>query len=170
MTNGLMYNQPALDAFNADLNSNFGNSSEGTVSQVMTTEVQITAAQIVATTAGNLAHANGVTLVADPATGYFIEFISATLSYTYATAAYATGDNLKICINGGTTALTGVASGANTLQATSDKIVQFNPLTVAATSITKEKGLSLVAGTAFTVNTNAAGTVKVQISYRIHKI
>jgi hypothetical protein len=128
--------------------------------------VEISAADIVATDATKLGHAAGVPLVADPGAGKVVELISAVLSYSYDTAQYGDGGNVTININGGA-ALTGVVSAANSLGAAADKIVQFVPLADAAGALTPNKGLNLVAASAFTNPGTAAGTVKVFVTYRI---
>ena len=137
--------------------------------QLFSREITISAADIVATTAGKLGHAAGVPLVADPGADYMAELVSAVLIYDYSTAAYTAGGNLTINENGGS-ALTGVISAANSLGAAADKIVTFNPLAVAAANRTANKGLNLVAATAFTQPGTAAGVVRIHIQYRLHKL
>lgn len=129
-------------------------------------EVAITSANITATTAGALGHADGVVLVAGQ-TGKVIELVSATLIYDYAGAGYATGGNITINQTGGS-AVTGVVSAANSLGANSDKIVVFSPLAATATAYTKNLGLNLVAATAFTNGGSATGVVRVKVAYRVH--
>ena len=91
------------------------------------------------------------------------------MSYTYATAAYTGGGNVTVNINGGA-ALTGVVSAANSLGAASSNIIQFVPLATAGIALTANKGLNLVAASAFTQPGTAAGTVKVFFAYRIHTL
>lgn len=129
-------------------------------------EVSISAADIVATAAGKLGHANGVVLVAGQ-TGKVIELVSATLIYDYAGAGYSDGGNITINQTGGS-AVTGVVSAANSLGANSDKIVVFSPLAATATAYTKNLGLNLVAATAFTKGSSATGVVRVKVAYRVH--
>lgn len=133
-------------------------------------EVNISAAAIVATTVGNLGHANGVELVAAPGAGYFLELLSATLVYNYNTAAYTGGGNVTVNIGAGGAALTGLVSAANSLGAAASKIVNFQPLAAAGNSLVENKGINLVAATAFTQPGTAAGTVSVRIRYRIHTV
>lgn len=130
-------------------------------------EVSITAADIVATGAGKLGHASGVVLVADPGSTKVVELISAILIYDYDTAAFTGGGNLSINSNGGS-ALTGVVSAANSLGASADKVVQFVPLSTAGNALTVNKGLNLVAASAFTQPGTAAGVVRVKVAYRVH--
>ena len=131
--------------------------------------VSIPAADITATTAGKLGHADGVPLVADPGSGKLVELISAVMSFTYGAAQYGGGGNVSINSNGGS-ALTGVVSNANSLAAAADKIVQFVPLAAAGNAQTANKGLNLVAASAFTQPGTATGTVKVFVTYRIHTL
>ena len=129
-------------------------------------EVAISSANITATTAGALGHADGVVLVPGQ-TGKIIELVSATLIYDYAGAGYSTGGNITINQTGGS-AVTGVVSAANSLGANSDKVVVFAPLAATATAYTKDLGLNLVAATAFTNGGSATGVVRVKVAYRVH--
>ena len=129
-------------------------------------EVAITSANITATTAGALGHADGVVLVAGQ-TGKIIELVSATLIYDYAGAGYATGGNITVNQTGGS-AVTGVVSASNSLGASSDKVVVFAPLAATATAYAKDLGLNLVAATAFTNGGSATGVVRVKVAYRVH--
>jgi hypothetical protein len=130
-------------------------------------EVAISAANITGTSAGQLGHASGVVLVADPGATKVIELISAVLVYDYATAAYTGGGNITVNSNGGS-ALTGLVSAANSLGASVDKIVGFMPLATAGNALTANKGLNLVAAAAFTQPGTAAGVVRVKVAYRVH--
>lgn len=136
------------------------------VTTIQYAEVSISSANITATTAGALGHADGVVLVAGQA-GKVIELISATLIYDYAGAGYSTGGNITVNQTGGA-AVTGVVSNSNSLGATADKIVVFAPLAATATPYTKDLGLNLVAATAFTNGGSAAGVVRVKVAYRVH--
>lgn len=106
------------------------------------------------------------TLVAAPATGYYLEFVSATLTFKYATAQYTGGGNISIGWVGGA-ALTGVASAANSFGKGSDTILQFVPLSTAANTLVKETALGLQTAGQFTDPGTAAGTAEVTIAYRI---
>ncbi len=164
---GSFTNQNLLNQFNEDLNENFGNSTD-TVSQVYTTEVTLTAAEIVGTAAGDIGHANGATIVAAPASGFALEFLSAVIVYDYATAAYTGGANDLIIAQGSAgAAITGVVTTAQLLGAAGDKVVQLYPLATAAQALTVGTGISL-RGTAYTQPGTAAGVLRVQISYRVH--
>lgn len=106
------------------------------------------------------------TLVAAPATGYYLDFISATLTFKYSTAQYTDGGNISIGFVGGS-ALTGVASAANSFGKDSDTILQFVPLSTAANTLVKETALGLLTAGQFTDPGTAAGTAEVTIAYRI---
>jgi len=106
------------------------------------------------------------TLVAAPATGYYLDFVSASLTYKYSTAAYTGGGNISIGWVGGA-ALTGVASAANSFGKGSDAILQFVPLSTAANTLVKETALGLQTAGQFTDPGTAAGTAECTIVYRI---
>jgi len=106
------------------------------------------------------------TLVAAPAEGYYLEFISASLTIKYSTAAYTGGGNISIGWVGGA-ALTGIASAANSFGKASDAILQFVPLSTAANTLVKETALGLQTAGQFTDPSTAAGTAEVTIAYRI---
>lgn len=128
--------------------------------------VTISAADIVATTAGKFGHAAGFPLVADPGAGKVVELISAVVYYKYDTAGYGVGGNTTININGGA-ALTGVVANSALCAATADKVNQFVPLSTAGNALTVNKGLNLVTASAFTQPGTAAGTLKVFVNYRV---
>lgn len=106
------------------------------------------------------------TLVAAPPEGYYLEFLSASLTYKYATAPYTDGGNISIGWVGGA-ALTGVASAADSFGKGSDTILQFVPLSTAANTLVKETALGLQTAGQFTDPGTAAGTAEVTIAYRI---
>lgn len=147
--------------------------ANGGASLTQTATISISAANIVATTAGKFGHAAGVVLVADPGAGKVVEFVSAIMSTTFGTAAYTAGGDISINSNGvttGGTALTGVASAASTLGAGASNIAQFVPLGATGNVLVANKGLNLVAASAFTNPGTAAGTVKVIVTYKIHTL
>jgi len=129
-------------------------------------EVAISSADIVATTPGKLGHADGYPLVAAPVAGSALELVSATLIYDYAGAGYGAGGNISVNWAGGS-AITGVVSAANSLGATSDKVVQLLPLATAGNAMSVATGLNLVAASAFTLG-SATGVVRVKVCYRVH--
>lgn len=145
------------------------NTTGGNVSGIVTKEVTLNRAAIIGTAAGQLGHADGVSLAPAPGAGYVLELISATLIYDFGVAGYGDGGNITINIEGGA-ALTGVVSAANSLGAAADKIVQFYPLATAGVALTANKGLNLEAAAAFTdAGGTSTSTVSVRINYRIHK-
>lgn len=106
------------------------------------------------------------TLVAAPATGYYIDYIGASLTCKYATAAYTGGGNLTIGWVGGA-AITGILSAANSFGASADKLYSFPPLSTAAYALVKETALGLQTASQFTDPGTAAGTAECTIAYRV---
>lgn len=139
------------------------------VGEIKVTEVSISAANVIATTAGALGHADGVVLVPDVGAGYFVELISATLKTTFGVAAYTDGGNLTINVNGAA-AVTGLVSAANSFGNAASKNIVFKPLAVAGLVTAVDKGFNLESSAAFTDPGTAVGTAKVKIIYRIHKV
>lgn len=136
---------------------------------VITEQITLTATEIVGTAAGDLGHANGATLVAGVSSAYAMEFVSAILIYDFDTAAYTGGGNdLVVCIGSGGATLSGATTAANLLGAAGDKIVSVYPLTTAGNPLSVGTGLSLKS-TAWTNPGTAAGVVRCQVSYRLHK-
>ena len=132
---------------------------------IQSATVTLTAAEIVGTAAGDIGHSAGAVLVAAAPTGFINQLVSATLSYTYAVAAYTGGAN-DLVIRQGTTAVTGVVTSANLLTGSATAYSQLDPLAAAAVVITKESTLNLF-GTAYTQPGTAAGTLKVHVLYRV---
>jgi len=126
----------------------------------------ISAANIIATTAGGLGHANGFVLQAAPGASVGLQLVSLGLYYTFATAAYTAGGNLTVNWGAGGAALTGLVSAANSLGAASSKAVFFVPLSTAAIAIVSNASLNLVSSAAFTNPGTAAGTVAYELWYR----
>lgn len=129
--------------------------------------VTLTADTIVGTSAGDLGHADGVTLVAAPGTDYTLELVSATAFYNGMGVAY-TGGGDDTVIQLGQVAMTGVVTKANLLGATGDKIVMFKPLATAALPLTVNTTLNIKSTTAWTQPGTAAGTLEVRVVYRLH--
>lgn len=147
-------------------------SSVGTtkVSKIITEEVTLTATEIVGTSAGDLGHGSGAVLVSGVSSAYAMEFVSAIAIYDFDTAAYTDGGNdTTINIGSGGAVLTGVVTSANLLGAAGDKIVVFNQLSTAALPLSVGTGLSMNSVTAWTQPGTAAGVLRVQVSYRLHK-
>jgi hypothetical protein len=130
------------------------------------TVVEISAAQIVSTAAGNLGHTAGVPLVPDPGAGKMIELVSLVFKYTRLTASYTGGGNITVNTRGGT-ALTGVISAANSLLNAASRLYLMVPLAASGTLFVENRGLNLVSSAAFTNSGSAAGTLKIIVNYRI---
>ena len=146
------------------------NRNSPVASSIITEERTLTATEIVGTAAGDLGHASGAELVSAPGAGYMLEFISAVCMYDFDTAAYTGGANdTSIRIGSGGAALTGAVTDANSLTAAGDKIYSFVPLSTAALPLSTNTGISMNATTAYTQPGTAAGVLRVQTSYRIHK-
>jgi hypothetical protein len=137
---------------------------------LQTVDVTIAAADITSTSAGKLGHANGYPLVATPGADAALELLSAVLVYDYDTAQYGAGGNITVNWAAGGAALTGVVSAANSLGAAADKAVLFVPLSTAGIALVADKGLNLVAASAFTNPGTAAGVVRVRVTYRTHAL
>ena len=140
--------------------------STSTVSGIYTTEVTLTKTEIVGTDAGDIGHASGAIVVAAPTSDYSLEFVSAVLIFDYSTAAY-TGGNNDMAFRVGTIAASAALTDTNCIKATGDKVFRIG-------AIATEKSLPVgstinLYGTAFTDPGTAAGQLRVQINYRIHK-
>lgn len=126
-----------------------------------------TAAQMIDTAAGSLSHANGLTLVAAPATGFVLLWHKTIVSYTFATAAFTGGGNTTVNIGGGGAALSGLIATTTLWQNASSIIQEFVPLSTVAFPITKETALSLKTASAITNPGTAAGTCKIYTWYSV---
>jgi hypothetical protein len=129
--------------------------------------VAISAADIVATSAGKFGHAYGYPLVAAPAAGSALELVSATLIYDYAGAGYGAGGNISVNWESGGAAITGVVTAGNSLGAVADNVTVLRPLTTAGQALVVAAGINLVAAAAFTAG-SATGVVRVKVVYRTH--
>lgn len=133
--------------------------------EILYANVELTATEIVGTAAGDIGHASGAILVAAPTSDYALEFVSATLIYDYATAAY-TGGGDDLVIRVGTVTQSSAVSKANCLGASGDKVYKVNALAT-ETSLPVGSTINLY-GTAYTQPGTAAGKLRVQVAYRIH--
>lgn len=129
---------------------------------------EISSANITATTAGALGHANGYVLVPAYGADTVVELISAILIMEYDTAAYTAGGNTTLNISGGGAALTGLVSNANFIQASADKIIQFVPLAATFNTLTANTGINLVSASAPTNPGTAAGIIHYRVTYKVH--
>ena len=133
-----------------------------------TADVTITSAEMVGTAAGDLGHAGGVVLVAAPAAGYALQFVSAVLVYDYDTAAYTggTGDDLVVSL--GTTEVSSPVADADLVLAAADKIVQISALSAGDIALTEASTLNLSC-TALTQPGTAAGVIRAKVTYNLIK-
>jgi hypothetical protein len=128
----------------------------------------IAATAITSTASGNLGHAQGVTLVAAASANFALQLIQAAVHYTFSVASYTAGGNVSI--NWGSSAgaaLTGVVAATNGVGASTSKSLLFYPLAVSALPVVSAQSLNLVAATAFTANSGAAGTIAYDVLYRV---
>ena len=147
----------------AELADDAVTSAKTTPSLIQEVTVTLTPTTIVGTAAGDLGHASGVVLVAAES-GKIHEFISATLSYDFDTAAY-TGGGDDLVIRQGTTAVSAPIAGADLLGDTADDIAYVGALSAADVKLTANSTLN-IASTAWTQPGTAAGTCKVHVLYR----
>lgn len=144
-----------------------GGISQGTANVTeFTVLTTLTATEIVGTSAGDIGHANGATLVAAPSSDYALEFVSAVLVYDYATAAYTGGnDDLVIALGSGGAALTTAITDANLIKAAGDKVLAIKAI---ATELPLTVGTAIsLRGTAYTNPGTAAGVLRVYTTYRV---
>ena len=127
--------------------------------------VSLTPAQIIATTAGSLSHAQGLIVVPAAPTGFVNVLHRAIVSYTFATAAYTGGGNTTFNIGGGGAAITGLIATTTLWQNASSIIQEFVPLSTVAFPITAATSINLVTASAITNPGTAAGTAKVYAWY-----
>jgi hypothetical protein len=139
-------------------------SRSGAAAEVLT--MSLTPAQIIATTAGSLSHAQGLIVVPAAPTGYVNVFERAIVSYTFSVAAYTGGGNTTFNIGGGGAALTGLIATTTLWQNASSIIQMFVPLSTVAVPITKETSINLVTASAITNPGTAAGTAKIVVWYK----
>lgn len=126
------------------------------------TSVSITATEIVGTSAGDLGHASGVTLVSAVASR-IIEPRAVVVNFTFATGQYGDGGgNLSAKYDGGANA-TGTITTLSTIGAASSNISILRAATGLALVNTK---LVLVASAAMTAGTGA-GTAVIKTYYRL---
>lgn len=136
----------------------------GSAANAMQT-VSLTAAQIIATTAGSLSSANGLIVVPAAPAGFVNVFQRGIVSYTFATAAFTGGGNTTFNIGGGGAALSGLIATTSLWQSATSVIYQFNPLSTVANAITTATSINLVTASAITNPGTAAGSAKVYVWY-----
>jgi len=133
--------------------------------------VTLTATEIVGSDAGDIGHVDGAILVADPGTGYVLEFIGAVLIYDYAGAAYTDGGN-DIVVNLGSSgtqlAVTKTIAKSFLLGAASDKM--YKPYVEYSGGVglpVPTGGAISIAGTAFAQPGSAAGVLRCYVTYNV---
>lgn len=134
------------------------------ISKIKTVKVTLTATEIVGTSAGDIGHASGATLVAAPGAGYALQLISAFFVYDFATAAYTGGANDAVIAYGAGAAATTAITAANLLTAAGDKLLTLGPIDTEVVPVANAP-LSL-RGTAYTQPGTAAGVLRCYITYR----
>lgn len=159
-TNGVMYQN-----IGTSLSPTWTLSSLGP-SIIQVARGQISAANIIATTAGALGHANGVVMVPAAPAGAINELISVVAAMDYATAAYTGGGNVTVNLSGGGAALTGLVTTTAFIQTASDVIDEFVPLAATKNVYTAANGLALVSSIAPTNPGTAAGVINWMCAYR----
>ena len=128
----------------------------------------ISVANIIGTSAGQLGHADGFELIPSYGSDKVVELVSVVLIMDFDTAAYTGGGNTTINIGSGGSAVTGLVSNANFIQAAADKIIQFVPLAATFLTLTADRGYNLVTASAPTQPGTAAGVIHYKAVYRIH--
>lgn len=122
-------------------------------------------ADIIATTAGSLSHANGLIMVPPAPTGFVNVWHRTIVSYTFGTAVYTGGGNTTVAIGGGGASLSGLIATTTLWQNGSSIIQEFVPLSTVAFPVTKETSINLKTASAITQPGTAAGTAKIYTWY-----
>lgn len=164
----------AIGCVLTDLSTGIKYSNTGTVAVPVWTRggpaaemimVTQTAAQMIATTAGSLSHAQGLIVVPAAPTGFVNVLHRAIVSYTFATAAFTGGGNTTFNQGTGGAALTGLIATTTLWQNATSIIQEFVPLSTVAFPVTKENSINLVTASAITNPGTAAGSCKVYAWY-----
>jgi hypothetical protein len=130
-------------------------------------EVSIPSADIVSVSAGKFGHAAGQEVVASPGAGKAIEFLSATVIYDFAVAAYTGGGNITVNF-AASDPVSGLVSAANSVGAAADKIALVLAAVPTNNQLLAATALNLVSAAAFTQPGTAAGVIRVKVAYRVH--
>jgi len=129
-------------------------------------------ATVVLTNAQLLALETPVTLVAAPGTGYFLEFVGATLILNYGSAACvepAAPDDLVIQYNTSGVDVVGTWDATGFIDATADEIATMIPVEITGATSADFEGLALEIENSGTNYTTCAGTtITVHTSYIVH--
>lgn len=131
--------------------------------------VTIDSTKLVGSAVGDLAHVDGAVLVAAPAAGYLLEFVSAVFIYDYSTAAFGGGADdvvVQVGASGSQVTVSSAITGANLLEASGDKILRLG--SIATELVPAAAGAISIQGTLLTNPGTAAGVLRVHLTYRIH--
>ena len=143
-------------------------SQTATVSE-LTVLVTIDSTKLVGSAVGDLAHVDGAVLVAAPASGFLLEFVSAVFIYDYSTAAFGGGANdvvVQVGASGTQVTVSSAITSASLLTAAEDKILRLGSI---ATELSPAAGGAIsLNGTLLTNPGTAAGALRVHLTYRIH--
>ena len=143
-------------------------SQTATVSE-RTILVSIDSTKLVGSAAGDLAHVDGAILVAAPAAGILLEFVSAVFIYDYSTAAFGGGANdvvVQVGASGTQVTVSSAITSASLLTAAEDKIIRLG--SIATELAVPTAGAISINGTLLTNPGTAAGVLRVHLTYRIH--
>jgi hypothetical protein len=142
--------------------------ADASTTRLQTTEVTISAADIVSTSAGKFGHADGQIIVAAPGAGKALLLESAVLIFDYGTHAYGGGGNTTFNYGaGGKGALTGLVAAGDSIGAGADKTVYFHPLSTAGAVLEVNASINLKTASAYTVDTGSNGVARVRVNYRV---
>lgn len=129
--------------------------------------VTIAAADIVATGAGKLGHADGYPIIAAPGAGKAVEFLGGVIINDFGVAAYTDGGDLTFNYAAGG-AVSAAVSAANSLGAAGDKVAHVAPAVPSDNQLLTNTGINLVAASAFTDPGTAVGVARIKAFYRVH--
>lgn len=143
-----------------------GSSATVDPQMVQMTQINITAAAMIDTTAlVGMSSTQGLQLVPAAPTGFVNVWHRSIVSYTFATAAYTGGGNTTVSIGAGGAALSGLIATTTLWQNASSIIQEFVPLSTVAFPITTATSINLKTASAITNPGTAAGTAKVYTWY-----
>lgn len=133
-------------------------------------EVTISAADLIATTAGKFGHADGYPLVAGAGAGTAIEFISATLIYDQGVKAYTGGGDTTVNWASGGAVLSNKIEKTEFCAHNGDTVNLVQALVPAiGISLPVNTGINLVTTVAFADGgVGAVGVVRAKVVYRVH--
>lgn len=124
-------------------------------------------ADIIATAAGTLGHANGLIMAPAAPAGFVNVWHRTIVSYTFGVAAYTGGGNTTVAIGAGGATLSGLIATTTLWQNASSIIQEFVPLSTVAFPITTATSINLKTASAVTNPGTATGTAKVYTWYSV---